>query len=203
MVVGLPKIDIPSEVCEECVLAKQHKNSFSKAAKSKSKEILEVIYTNVYGPIQVDSIGGNRYFVTFIDDFSRKLWTYLIKKKNYVLEMFTKFKTMVEIQSGRKLKTLRTDGGEQYVSKYFDALYEKEGNMHEAVPTYTPQQNGIAERKNRTIIEMVRSMLRGKHLPNELWGEAVSTVTYILNRFLAKKLKGITLEKCCSGVKPS
>ena len=145
MVSGLPEIDIPSEVCEECVQAKQHKNSFSKDAGSRSKGILDVVYSDVCGPIQVVSMGGNKYFVTFIDDFSRKLWTYLIKKKSEVIEVFAKFKSMVERQSGRKLKVLRTDGGGEYVSKDFDMLCEKEGFVHEVVPPYTPQQKGRIE----------------------------------------------------------
>src|SRR4051812_48979716 len=118
---------LPDKTCEECVQAKQHKNSFSKDAGNKSKAILEIIYSDVCGPIQVDSNGGNKYFVTSIDDFSRKLWTYLIKKKSEVIEVFAKFKSMVERQSGRKLKVLRTDGGGEYVSKDFDMLCEKEG----------------------------------------------------------------------------
>ena len=79
-------------------------------------------------------MGGNKYFVTFIDDFIRKLWTYLIKKKSEVIEVFTKFKSMVERQSGRKLNVLRTHGGGEYVSKYFDKLCEKEGIVREVVP---------------------------------------------------------------------
>ncbi|MCI53990.1 copia-type polyprotein, partial [Trifolium medium] len=73
------------------------------------------------------------------------------------------------------------DGGGEYVSKEFDTLCEKEGIVHEVVPPYTPQQNGTAERKNRTIMKMVRSILNGKYLPKELWGEPVATATYILN----------------------
>src|SRR4051812_14812156 len=88
MVPGLPEIDIPNEVCKECVQAKQFKNSFGKDAGSKSKTILDVIYSDVCGPIQVDLNGGNKYFVTFIDGFSRKLRTYLIKKKSEVIEIF-------------------------------------------------------------------------------------------------------------------
>ena len=137
LVSGLPEIEIPKEVCEECVQSKQHRNNFSKEVKSKTKAILEVVYSDVCGPIQVESIGGNKYFVTFIDDFSRKLWTYLIKKKSDVLDVFIKYKSMVERQSGHKLKTLRTDGGGEYVSNEFDALCEKEGIGHEVVPPYT------------------------------------------------------------------
>ncbi|GAU30981.1 hypothetical protein TSUD_104950 [Trifolium subterraneum] len=203
LVSSLPEIEIPKEVCEECVQSKQHRNSFSKEVKSKTKAILEVVYSDVCGPIQVESIRGNKYFVTFIDDFSRKLWTYLIKKKSDVLDVFIKYKSMVERQSGHKLKTLRTDGGGEYVSNEFDALCEKEGIVHEVTPPHTPQQNGTAERKNRTIMNMVRSMLNGKHLPKELWGEVVSTATYILNRCPTKKLEGITPEECWSGIKPS
>ena len=81
---------------------------------------------------------SNIYFIIFIDDFSRKLWTYLIKNKSEVIEVFAKFKSMVEIQSGRKLKVLRTNGGGEYVSKDFNKLCEKEGVMHEVVPPYTP-----------------------------------------------------------------
>ena len=120
-----------------------------------------------------------------------------------MIEVFSKFKSMFERQSGRKLKVLRTDGGGEYVSKHFDMLREKEGIIHEVVPPYTPQQNGTIERKNRTIMNMVRSILKGKILPKEFWGEAVSTASYILNRCPTKKLEGVTPEECWSGVKPS
>lgn len=78
------------------------------------------------------------------------------------------------------------------MSKFFDTLCEREGIVHEVVSPYTPQQNGIAKRNKRTIMNMVRSMLKGKHLPNELWGEVVSTATYIMNRCLTNKLEVIT-----------
>ena len=94
----MPMINIPTEICEECVQAKQHKDKFSKDADCKTKNHLEVVYSDVYGPMQVNSYGGNRYFVTFIDDFSRKLWIYLIKRKDEVFDVFKKFKSMVERQ---------------------------------------------------------------------------------------------------------
>lgn len=100
----------------------------------------------------------------------------------------------MEIQSGHKIKTLGTGGGGEYVSRNFDALCEREGIVHEVVPPYTPRQNGIAERKNMTIMNMVISMLKGKSFPNKLWGEAESTATYILNICPTKKLEGITPE---------
>jgi hypothetical protein len=93
MVSGLPSIKLPSEVCEECVQAKQHRNIFSKDAERKTSELLEVVYFDVCGPKQVNSIGGDRYFVTFLDNHSRKLWTCLINKKREVFEVFKRFKS--------------------------------------------------------------------------------------------------------------
>ncbi|MCI47346.1 retrovirus-related pol polyprotein from transposon tnt 1-94 [Trifolium medium] len=87
---------MPSEICEECVQAKQHRNSFSKDVNSNTSDLLELVYSDVCDPIQVSSIGGNKYFVTFIDDYSRKLWTYVINKKNDVLDVFIRFKSMDE-----------------------------------------------------------------------------------------------------------
>lgn len=99
-----------------------------------------------------------------------------------MIDVFTKFKAMAKRQNGHNIKVLRTDKGGDYVSKDFDTLCTKEGIMHEVVPPYTLQQNGTAEIKNMTIMNMVRSMLKGKYLPNELWGESMSTETYISNR---------------------
>jgi transposase InsO family protein len=99
---------------------------------------------------------------------------------------------MVERQCGKKLKTLKTDGGGEFTSNEFMSYCNDEGIIREVVPPYTPQQNGIAERKNRTIMNMVRTMLKGKNLPKELWGEAVSTAAYLLNRCPTKKLEKIT-----------
>lgn len=89
MVSGLLEIDIPNEACEEFFQVKKHKNSFSKDAGSRSKKTLEIIYSDICNPLQVYSIGGNMYFVTFIDYFYKKLWTYLIKKKNDAIEVFS------------------------------------------------------------------------------------------------------------------
>ncbi|GAU36929.1 hypothetical protein TSUD_332020 [Trifolium subterraneum] len=130
-VTGLPAMNAPDEICEECVHSKHPRGSFRKYAMSKTKSTLEIVYSDVCGPMQVDSIGGNKYFVSFVDDFCRKIWTYLINKKSDVLSVFKKFKSVVERQSGHKLKVLRTDGGGEYVSHDF-------AEFHEVVPPYTP-----------------------------------------------------------------
>ena len=96
MMSGLPRINIPAEICEECVHGKQHKSNFSKDAGHRTKHHLEVVYSIMCSLMQVDLYGDNRYFITFIDDFSRKLWKYLIKRKDEIFNVFKKFKSMVE-----------------------------------------------------------------------------------------------------------
>lgn len=120
-----------------------------------------------------------------------------------MFEVFKRFKSMVERQRGHKLKILKTDGGGEFTSGEFRSYCDDEGIVREVVLPYTPQQNGVAERKNRTIMNMVRSMLKAKNLPKELWGEAVSIAAYLLNRCPTKKLEKVTPEEVWSGFKPS
>lgn len=183
--------------------AKQHKGKFSKDSDRRTKNRLKAVYSDVCGLMQVDFIGGNRYFITFIDDHSRNLWTCLIKRKDEVLEVFNNFKSMVERESGQKLKVHKTDGGGEYVSNDFGKFCDQEGVLHEVVPPYTLWKNSVAERKNRLIMNMVRSMLNRKNMSKELWGEAVSIIAYLLNRCPTKKFENLTLEKAWSGFNPN
>src|SRR5438270_4058852 len=102
------------------------------------------------------SIGGNRYFLTFIDDYSRKTWIYFLKQKSKVFSCFKNFKAFVEKQSGYKLKTIRSDQGGEYIDRSFQDYLKELGIRHQFPTRSTPQQNGIAERKNRTIMELAR-----------------------------------------------
>lgn len=118
--------------------------------------------------MQVETLGGNKYFLLFINDCTRKFWVYLIRRKREVLQVFQKFKSLVERQSGQKIKVLRTDGGGEYTSTEFNNFCENHGIVHEVTPPYTPQHNGAVERKNRTLLNIVRCMLKSKGLPNFL-----------------------------------
>ena len=122
------------------------------------------------------------------DEFSRKMWTYLLKVKSEVFENLKKFTAMTEKQSRKKLKILRTNGGGKFNSIEIEAFCTDKGILHEVTAPYTPQHNGVVERRNRTIMNMVRSMLRGKNLPKALWREAVVTTTYVLNRCPTQQL---------------
>ena len=120
--------------------------------------------------------------MTFVDDYSRMMWLYMIKHKSDVFEILQKFKTMAERQSEKKLKILRIDGGGEYTSREVECFYEKMGIQHEVVALYTPQHNGLVERRNRTILKLCRSMMKQKQLPKSFWGEVIATATYLLNR---------------------
>lgn len=127
-------------------------------------------------------INSNKYLLVFVDDFSRMTWVYFVKETSDALHVFQKFNAYVEKQSGYELKTLCTDRGGEFTSKEFTDFCEKEGICKQLTTSYTPQQNGVAERKNKSLVEMTKSMLKTKNLPNSFWAEAVHTVTYILIR---------------------
>lgn len=105
------------------------------------------------------SIEGSKYFLTFIDDFSKKTFVYFLQEKSQVMETFVEFKTLVENQTGKRIKVLRTDNRREYINKVFEN-YKRNGIKHQFIITYTPQQNDIVERVNRTIIEKARSMMQ-------------------------------------------
>ena len=123
------------------------------------------MHSDICGPLKVKFFSGILYFVTFIDGCSRKLWVYALKTKDQVLEKFKEFHVLVEKQSGKKLKRIRTDNGGEYYGP-FDVYCKQHGIAHEKTPPKTPQLNDLAERMNRrTLIERVRCMLSEAKLP--------------------------------------
>ncbi|CAL5376159.1 unnamed protein product [Camellia sinensis] len=167
--------------CDHCLYGKQHRVSFSSTSKRKT-EVLNLVYSDVCGPIEVESLGGRKYFLTFIDDASRKLWVYFLKTKDEVFQHFQEFHAIVERETGKKLKCLRTDNGGEYTSNAFAAYCASRGIRHETTVHGTSQHNGVAERMNRTIMERVRCMLRMAKLPKSFWVEVARTACYLINR---------------------
>ncbi|CAL9100845.1 unnamed protein product [Musa textilis] len=108
-------------------------------------------------------------------------WVYFLERKSEIFDNFQKFKALVERQNDRCIKTLRTDRGSEFLSNEFNSFCEENSIRRELTAPYTPEQNGVAERKNRTVVEMARSLLKGKHLPNQFWAEAIATAIYLLN----------------------
>ncbi|KAJ0795409.1 putative RNA-directed DNA polymerase [Helianthus annuus] len=204
VVKGLPKISKTShDLCEGCLFGKHTRKPFPKKSKWRASQPLQLIHSDICGHMRTNSIGGCRYFITFIDDFSRKAWVYFIKLKSEALVKFKEFKKLVENQVDYKVKCIRTDRGGEYCSHEFQRFLKENGIHHQLTTSYTPQQNGVAERKNRTLMELSRSMLKMKKLPNSYWAEAVACATYLLNRATTKSVQDVTPHEAWSGNKPS
>ncbi|PNX70081.1 copia-type polyprotein, partial [Trifolium pratense] len=164
---------------------------------------LELIHSDICGPINPSSNGGCRYFITFTDDFSRKTWTYPLKDKSSAFEVFRKFKALVEKESNHQIKCLRTDRGGEFTSSQFNDFCSEHGIKRQLTAAYTPQQNGVSERKNRTLMNMVRSMMSGMSVPKRFWPEAVVWATHVINRSPTLSVKDRTPEEAWSEMKPS
>jgi hypothetical protein len=199
----LPKIIDSKHVCEDCLVGKQHRDSIPKSSNWKSTKRLELVHSDICGPITPASNSGNKYILTFIDDFSRKTWVYFLKNKSSAFEYFKKFKCLVEKETGAAICCLRTDRGGEFNSIEFKDFCEENGIKRQLTAAYTPQQNGIAERKNRTVMDMVRSMMAGKDIPKEFWPEAVNWAIYVLNRSPAAAVPDKTPEEAWSSSKPT
>jgi len=182
MVNGLPLLKAPTKVCADCLIDKQHRDNISKKSHWRAAHKLQLIHSDICGPVNPESNSGKRYLITFINDFSRKCWVYFISEKSDALNMFKKFKTLVEKEAGSLVECLRTDRGGEFTSKEFNEYCSMNGIKRQLTAAYTPQQNGVTERKNRTIMNLVRSILSEKHIPREFWPEAVNWCIHTLNR---------------------
>ena len=192
----------PLESCEDCLAGKQHRVSFKRSDDARRrKQILDLVHSDVFLTSE-RSLGSAQYFVTFIDDHSRKVWVHLLKMKDQVLQAFKEFHASVKRASGRKLKCLRTDNGREYRGPFEDYC-KTHGIKHEKVPPKTPQMNGLAERMNRTIAEKVRSILSHAKLPKSFWGEVVKIAIDLINLSPSRPLNGEIPEEVWSGKKAS
>ena len=167
--------------CEVCVLGKHQRNPFLQS-KTTSEKIMDLIHSDICGPMEVTTPGKKNYFMTFIDDFSKYSIIYLLEKKSDAIKYIKEFVRMTENKFGRRIKIFRSDGGGEYMNNEIMNFFKEEGIKHERTVPYTPQQNGVAERKNRTLVEMTRCMLFDSKMEKKYWGEAVITANYIQNR---------------------
>lgn len=188
------------DICSGCAQGKAHSHPF-KSSVRKTTRRLELVHSDVLGPIDPVSLGGARYIVTFIDDYSRWATAFPMRNKSEVFEFFKSFKTYSENNTGRKLGsltsvtkhpetlvTLRSDNGGEYLSLEFRRYLKNNGIKHELTVPGTPQQNGVAERFNRTLLELMRSVIAHRSLDKRLWGELVAAIVFIRNRVTSNSL---------------
>jgi len=189
---GLKNIVIGDDTeCLVCVKGKMTRNPFPKRS-NRSSEILDLIHSDVCGPMRVESLGGAKYFVQFIDDCSRWSEIRFLKSKAEVLGTMEEVFNLIETQTERKVKCLQTDNGREYLNEASEDFLKRRGISRRLTVAYNPEQNGIAERRNRTVVEMARCLLIQSGLPSFLWAEAVNTANYIRNRCPTKSLSGKT-----------
>ncbi|KAJ9552609.1 hypothetical protein OSB04_016654 [Centaurea solstitialis] len=191
----------PFDNCESCLSGKMTKQPFNKE-NERATDLLEIIHTDVCGPFSHVARGGYRYFITFTDDFSRYGYVYLMRHKSESFEKFREFQNEVQNQLGRRIKFLRSDRGGKYLSDEFDNHLMECGIVSQLTPPYTPQMNGVSERRNRTLLNMVRTMMCHSTLPMSFWGHALETAAHILNRAPTKSVEKTPYE-LWKGKKPN
>lgn len=199
----LEGIKINEICCIGCKVGKSTKPPCRRITSKQSQTVLELIHTDLCGPMPVESIGGSKYFLTFTDDFTRKTIVYCLNKKSKVKDYLRKYIAVVERQLEKKIKKIRSDNGLEFCNDEIKKLFNEVGIKHERTNTYTPQMNGVAERINRTLLDMVRVMLKTANLPEKFWAEALMTASYIKNRTLHSAINGNVPKSLWTGNKPS
>ncbi|GMF39027.1 unnamed protein product [Phytophthora fragariaefolia] len=206
---GLPSLaredDSAGGVCGCCAQGKMPTSRFARKTGSEVKPrcLVDVVHTDGMGPMKPKSKGGALYVLTFIDDYSRLVYPYLLTLKAHVFDWFRKFKALAKMQTGYKLKCIRSDNGGEYISKRFNQLCASSVVEHQTSALYSPQQNGLAERMNRTITEMARSMIHYMEVDQQWWGEAVLTAAHIINRIPNTARRDKTPLEALTSVQPS
>jgi hypothetical protein len=199
---GLPDIHFSKGVCEGCILGKHPQEKFDKGKSQRASAPLDLIHSDLMGPFPHPSINKARFVLIFVDDFSCFTWIYFLRKKSEVFQHLKYFKALVETQSEKKIKVLRTDNWGEYVNHEIHNIFHEAGIQLQHTVTYTPQQNGVAERKNRSLKEMASYMLHAKSLQQRLWVEALNCSTYIQNRSPHRSIKDKTPYEAWSDLKP-
>lgn len=184
-------------------MGKQTRQVFSKGVASRSERPLELVHADLIGPMQTLSLGGNVYVFLVTDDHSRYSWAYFLANKSDALNSFKNFKALAEKQLNIPLKALRTDGGGEFTSGDFRRYCELHGIKQQHTAPYSPQQNWVAERKNRTVVEMARSMLKEMNIPIILWANAVVAAVHLLNRSPSNAINDLTPYEVLNGKRPS
>ena len=196
----LPSISFQQD-CEACILGKHCKTVFPKSS-TIYEHCFDLIHSDVWTAPCL-SREHHKYFVTFIDEKSKYTWITLLQSKDRVLDAFINFETYVSNHYNAKVKILRSDNGGEYTSNAFKAHLAKQGVIHQTSCPYTPQQNGVAERKNRHLMEVTRSMMFHTSVPKSFWGDAVLTACYLINRIPTRVLQDCSPFEVLNKAKPS
>ena len=189
--------------CESCVYAKSSRKPVSKVREGERAAVFGgEVHSDLWGPAPVESKGGKRYYITFTDDKTRLTHLYLLRNKDEAFATYKEYEAWVATQLSVKIKILHSDRGGEYKGKEFIAHLKSKGTISKYTVHDTPQQNGVAERRNRTIVERIRALLHASGLPRTLWGEAARHVVWLMNRTRTKAVSDKTPYEAAFGKKP-
>ena len=196
--------------CAACAMGKMTRQSFRNkhAVNLRSARPLGLIHADLIGPLSIQTPKKENYILTVVDDYTSYTWTSLLTNKSHATEEFTTFLTRVAVEQDRRVDTVRYDNGTEIVNRKFRQYCREKGIKLEAVPRYTPQMNGVSERRNRSIIELTRTLMADSTLPRTYWGYAVSYATHLLNHYVSNgrnwsRKSGKTPYELWHGVAPS
>lgn len=187
--------------CETCMYAKQTRVSYPPKCYRESRPF-NLIHSDIWGPSRVLNVNGCRWFVVFVDDHTRVTWVYLMKHKYELCSVLKVFVNLIQNQFNEVVKNFRTDNGSEYMDKDVRLFLEEKGIHHHTSNVYTPQQNGVAERKHRHLLGVARSLMFSMNVPKHMWGEAVLTATYLINRTPSRVLGFISPRQKLLGLYP-
>ena len=189
LVVGLPKLKFEKDkLCDACQKGKQTRVSFKSKNVVSTTRPLQLLHMDLFGPSRTMSFGGNYYALVIVDDFSRYTWTLFITHKSDSFQAFRKLAKVIQNKKNLKIASIRSDHGGEFENKDFELFCDEHGIEHNFSAPRTPQQNGVVERKNRSLEEIARTLLNDTSLPKYFWAEAVNTACYIMNRALIRPI---------------
>jgi len=183
LVHGLPmsKFEV-QKVCDACVRGKHVKSSFKSIRDVSTSKPLELLHMDLCGPMRVQSRGRKRYIFVIVYEYSRFTCTLFLRTKDETIEVFVAFVKKIQVKMESRVACVRSDHGIEFDNVKFDEFYNENGITHNFSAPRTPQQNGVVERKNRTLEEMSRTMLIDSGIAKNFWVEAVNTACYLVNR---------------------
>ncbi|GJU44453.1 retrovirus-related pol polyprotein from transposon TNT 1-94 [Tanacetum coccineum] len=183
VVIGLPKLKcVKDQLCSSCEVSKAKRSSFKSKTVPSTKGRLNLLQMDLCGPMRVASINGKRHILVIVDDYSRYTWTLFLRSKDETPEVLKDFLTMIQKNLQALVISVRTDRGTEFLNKTLNAFFKEEGIEHQTSTPRTPEQNGVVERRNRTLVEAARTMLSASKLPLFFWAEAIATTCYTQNR---------------------
>ncbi|KAK8608159.1 hypothetical protein V6N13_023590 [Hibiscus sabdariffa] len=204
LVRGLPKIKFSKDkICDACVKGKHHRVSFKPINDVSTNRVLQLIHMDLFGPIRTISLGGKSYAFVLVDDFSRYTWVLFLSTKDEALEKFITFSKIAQNDVGQNISHIRSDHGTEFQNLGFEDFCNENGISHIFSAPRTPQQNGVVERKNRTLEEMARTMLCENNLPKYFWAEATNTSCYIINRVMIRPILNKTPYEILKNKRPN